>query len=104
MKKQLAGERDIDPQRLRDAVIDDLLRDKLLGWLEENSTVAEKAPESDEAKAEKRPAAKKTTKAKPAAKLKATKIKASARKGASTKVKPAVKAKSRAMRNKPAAS
>ena len=64
VKKQLAGERDIDPQRLRDAVIDDLLRDKLLGWLEENSTVAEKAAESDEAKAEKKPAAKKTTKAK----------------------------------------
>ena len=51
-------------QRLRDAVIDDLLRDKLLGWLEENSTVAEKTAESDEAKAEKKPAAKKTTKAK----------------------------------------
>lgn len=64
VKKQLAGERDIDPQRLRDAVIDDLLRDKLLGWLEENSTVAEKAAESDEAKAEKKPAAKKTTKEK----------------------------------------
>ena len=64
VKKQLAGERDIDPQRLRDAVIDDLLRDKLLGWLEENSTVAEKTAESDEAKAEKKPAAKKTTKAK----------------------------------------
>jgi len=69
VKKQLAGERDIDPQRLRDAVIDDLLRDKLLGWLEENSTVTEKAAEADDAKAEKKPAAKKaaakkTTKAK----------------------------------------
>ena len=69
VKKQLAGERDIDPQRLRDAVIDDLLRDKLLGWLEENSTVTEKAAEADDAKAEKKSAAKKaaakkTTKAK----------------------------------------
>ena len=64
VKKQLAGERDIDPQRLRDAVIDDLLRDKLLGWLEENSTVTEKVAEADDAKAEKKPAAKKTTKAK----------------------------------------
>ena len=64
VNKQLAGERDIDPQRLRDAVIDDLLRDKLLGWLEENSTVTEKVAEADDAKAEKKPAAKKTTKAK----------------------------------------
>ena len=64
VKKQLAGERDIDPQRLRDAVIDDLLRDKLLGWLEDNSTVTEKAAEADDTKAEKKPAAKKTTKAK----------------------------------------
>ena len=60
VKKQLAGERDIDPQRLRDAVIDDLLRDKLLGWLEDNSTVTEKAPEADDAQAEKKSAAKKS--------------------------------------------
>ena len=64
VKKQLAGQGDIDPQRLRDAVIDDLLRDKLLGWLEDNSTVTEKAAEADDTKAEKKPAAKKTTKAK----------------------------------------
>ena len=62
VKKQLAGQGDIDPQRLRDAVIDDLLRDKLLGWLEENSTVTEKAPEADDTKPAKKPAAKKTTK------------------------------------------
>ena len=42
VKKQLAGQGDIDPQRLRDAVIDDLLREKLLGWLEDNSTVTER--------------------------------------------------------------
>jgi trigger factor len=42
VKRQLSGERDIDPQRLRDAVVDDLLRDKLLGWLEENSSITEK--------------------------------------------------------------
>ena len=75
VKKQLAGERDIDPQRLRDAVIDDLLRDKLLGWLEDNSTVTEKAAEADDSKAEKKPAAKKTAAKKPAAK-KTTKAKA----------------------------
>ena len=44
---QLSGERDIDPNRLRQAVIEDLLQEKLLGWLEENGTVSEKAPEKD---------------------------------------------------------
>merc|ERR1711871_149442 len=57
VKQQLSGERDIDPERLRQAVLDDLLQEKLLGWLEENSTVTNKAPE-DSAKAEK-PSAKK---------------------------------------------
>ena len=48
---QLSGERDIDPNRLRQAVIEDLLQEKLLGWLEENSTVSEKAPDKDKPKA-----------------------------------------------------
>jgi trigger factor len=50
----------IDPERLRAAVQEDLMRDKLLGWLESNSTISEKAAEAagDEAKA-KKPAAKK---------------------------------------------
>ncbi|MEB3263033.1 MAG: trigger factor [Synechococcus sp.] len=34
----------IDPERLRQAVADDLLREKLLDWLEENSTITEAAP------------------------------------------------------------
>ena len=46
---QLSGERNIDPNRLRQAVIEDLLQEKLLGWLEENSTVSEKEPETDQA-------------------------------------------------------
>ena len=64
VKQQLSGERDIDPERLRQAVLDDLLQDKLLGWLEENSTITEKAPAAadDESKpAAKKSAAKKTT-------------------------------------------
>ena len=64
VKQQLSGERDIDPERLRQAVLDDLLQDKLLGWLEDNSTITEKAPAAadDEAKpADKKTAAKKTT-------------------------------------------
>ena len=77
VKKQLAGQGDIDPQRLRDAVIDDLLRDKLLGWLEDNSTVTEKAPEADDTKPAKKPAAKKAaTKKSGETKAKSTKAKA----------------------------
>ena len=79
VKQQLSGERDIDPERLRQAVLDDLLQDKLLGWLEENSTITEKAPAAadDEAKpAAKKSAAKKTTaKATPAKKASSTKAK-----------------------------
>ena len=68
VKRELSGERDIDPQRLRDVVIEDLLRDKLLGWLEDNSTVTEKAAEEASAKTKAKPAAKKAkdTKAKTA--------------------------------------
>ena len=77
VKKQLAGQGDIDPQRLRDAVIDDLLREKLLGWLEDNSTVTEKAPEADDNKPAKKPAAKKAaTKKSGETKAKSTKAKA----------------------------
>ena len=77
VKKQLAGQGDIDPQRLRDAVIDDLLREKLLGWLEDNSTVTEKAPEADDTKPAKKPAAKKPAAKKSGeTKAKSTKAKA----------------------------
>ena len=51
VKAELSGERDIAPNRLRQAVIEDLLQEKLLGWLEENSTVSEKAPDKDKPKA-----------------------------------------------------
>ena len=37
VKGQLSGERNIDPERLRQAVLDDLLQEKLLGWLEETA-------------------------------------------------------------------
>ena len=75
LKQQLSGERDIDPERLRQAVLDDLLQEKLLGWLEENSTVTDKAPE-DSAKAEKETTKKAAAKsAKPAEKKKTTKAK-----------------------------
>ena len=80
VKEQLSGERDIDPERLRQAVLDDLLQDKLLGWLEENSTITEKAPEESEKKD--KPSAKKAAakSSKPAEKKKSTKPK-TAKKG-----------------------
>ena len=78
----------IDPQRLRDAVAEDLLRETLLSWLEENAklTMVDPASEdkpakaskakSSKAKAEKEPAAEGQAKAKPAAKTSKSKTKA----------------------------
>lgn len=50
----------IDPARLRQAVQEDLMREKLMGWLESNSTITEKAPEA-EGDEPKKAAAKKST-------------------------------------------
>jgi trigger factor len=44
LSKEGTQEAAIDPQRLRQVVADDLLREKLLAWLEENSTVSAKPP------------------------------------------------------------
>jgi trigger factor len=52
VSRGLSQEGRIDPERLRRVVADDLLRDKLLGWLEENSTVSEKAPATTEGEAD----------------------------------------------------
>ena len=48
----------IDPARLREAVQEDLMREKLLGFLEANSTISEKAP-SEDGDTQAKPAAKK---------------------------------------------
>ena len=78
----------IDPQRLRDAVAEDLLRETLLSWLEENAKLTMVEPASEDkpakaskaktskAKAEKEPAAEGQAKAKPAAKTSKSKTKA----------------------------
>ena len=78
----------IDPQRLRDAVAEDLLRETLLSWLEENAKLTMVDPASEDkpakaskaktskAKADKEPAAEGKTKAKPAAKTSKSKTKA----------------------------
>ncbi len=57
----LSEQGNIDPERLRLAVAEDLLRDKLLVWLEANSTISEKAPAEA-------PTPKSKTEAKPTAK------------------------------------
>ena len=51
VRRELSQDAAIDQQRLRLAVEDDLLRDRLLEWLETNNTVTEKAPAApDDAK------------------------------------------------------
>ncbi len=45
VKKELSAEKNIDQQKLRQAVLDDLLQEKLFAWLEENNTVVEKSLE-----------------------------------------------------------
>jgi len=44
ISRGLSQQGNIDPQRLRQAVADDLLQDKLMEWMEANSTITEKAP------------------------------------------------------------
>jgi len=72
ISRGLSQQGNIDPERLRLAVADDLLRDKLLDWLEANSTITEKAPED----AAQEDAAKSGDEAKPKAKAKAKAAKA----------------------------
>lgn len=48
VSRSLSKEGRVDPERLRRVVSDDLLRDKLLAWLEENSTISEKTPAGEE--------------------------------------------------------
>jgi trigger factor len=46
VRRGLSDSSRIDPERLRGAVADDLLREKLLEWLEAHSTVTEREPEA----------------------------------------------------------
>ena len=74
VKKEISAESKIDPERLRQAVMDDLIQDQLMSWLEENSTVTEKIVTEKAADTESKPAAK----TKPAAKKAAAKSKSKA--------------------------
>jgi trigger factor len=47
LSRSFSDTANIDPQRLRAAEQEDLMREKLLGWLEANSTITEKAADAD---------------------------------------------------------
>ena len=68
VSRDLGDSSRVDPARLRAAVADDLLREKLLEWLEEHSTITEKAPAADTAAADGAKAEKKAAKPKATAK------------------------------------
>ena len=51
---KLSNEKNIDPDRLKEAIADDLLQEKLFIWLEENNNVIEKAPEKSKKKSSKK--------------------------------------------------
>ena len=59
VKKELSADAKIDPQRLRQAVMDDLIQEQLMSWLEENSTLTERAATTASEDSENKPAAKK---------------------------------------------
>ena len=59
VKKELSADAKIDPQRLRQAVMDDLIQEQLMSWLEENSTLTERAATTASETSEKKPATKK---------------------------------------------
>ena len=58
---RLSKEKNIDETRLKDAITDDLLQEKLFVWLEANNTVIEKDPENIKDKSKEKSSKKKTT-------------------------------------------
>ena len=79
ISRGLSQQGNIDPERLRQAVAEDLLKEELLNWLEANSTITEKAPAAASAEGDSQePEAKGTDKAKPKAKSAKAKAKDSA--------------------------
>jgi len=79
IRKGLSDSAAIDPERLRLAVAEDLLKEKLLEWLEANSTITDKAPAAEEAPAEDGPEASGESSPKPAKAAKAKKGAAAAK-------------------------
>ena len=59
---KLSNEKNIDEDRLKEAITDDLLQEKLFVWLEENNTVIEKAPGKAKDQSKEKSSKKTTTK------------------------------------------
>ena len=59
---KLSNEKNIDEDRLKEAITDDLLQEKLFVWLEENNTVVEKVPETTKTPSKEKSSKKTTTK------------------------------------------
>ena len=58
---KLSKEKNIDEARLKDAITDDLLQEKLFVWLEANNTIIQKDPENTKSKSKEKSSKKKTT-------------------------------------------
>ena len=58
---KLSKEKNIDESRLKEAITDDLLQEKLFVWLEANNTIIEKDPENIKSKSKEKSSKKKTT-------------------------------------------
>jgi len=58
---KLSKEKNIDADRLKEAITDDILQEKLFVWLEENNNIVEKAPEKTKAENKEKSSKKKTT-------------------------------------------
>jgi len=58
---KLSKEKNIDADRLKEAIKDDILQEKLFVWLEENNNIVEKAPEKTKAESKEKSSKKKTT-------------------------------------------
>ncbi len=59
---KLSKEKNIDENRLKEAITDDLLQEKLFVWLEENNTVLEKDLEKNKDQIKEKSSKKTTTK------------------------------------------
>jgi len=58
---KLSKEKNIDKDRLKDAINDDLLQEKLFAWLESNNNIVEKAPGETKDQSKEKSSKKKTT-------------------------------------------
>ena len=58
---KLSKDKNVNADRLKKAITDDILQEKLFLWLEENNTIVEKVPEKKKAQSKEKSSKKKTT-------------------------------------------